>query len=89
MGGDITSRCYSEDGSFDMFMRLCGDINPAHNGECFQFPDDFYELWIDEVSLSITIKFIAKEGPLAVTFLSTEIHNFIFKIFCFPPFFCY
>ena len=40
----------SEEGSFELFMRLCGDINPADNGECFQFPDDFYELWIDEVS---------------------------------------
>ena len=40
----------SEEGSFELFMRLCGDINPADNGECFQFPYDFYELWIDEVS---------------------------------------
>ena len=40
----------SNDGSFDMHLRLCGNIDPADNGVCLRFPGDFYEILIDDKS---------------------------------------
>ena len=36
-----------EDGTFDLDLQLCGEVNPIDNDVQLQFPDDFYELLID------------------------------------------
>ena len=40
----------SSDGSFDMHLRMCGQVDPSNNGLCLRFPEDFYEILVDAES---------------------------------------
>ena len=40
----------AEDGLFDIYFRLCGNVDPTDNGVCVRFPEGFYELLIDDTS---------------------------------------
>ena len=81
----------SNDGSFDMYLRLCGDINPADNGVCIRFPDEFYEIYIDDDSYQYQVTnihqlskgdhirfYITKKGQWLMGWITNVLRTFMY-----------